>query len=450
VSALALAQAGGAAQSPQPGEAASRQDPASLHATTSGGGGAERVAAEQRALLTQVNDAKSLLAAQVAQYRAEAAQYRAESEAVGRYAIVLIGLGSLYAIALAAAQYVSVERSVKRAEEIVTHADSKIKDAAERSKESADRVDRTLMEAVQRSKDSAEKVDRTLAELLQNYPMMQGLGAALTEIVAKLNRLLDDTEESDIEIAYRRLGVDDRFEILMVERLLPIYDHFSGPAPSLSEMFRGVGRFYLGRFRDAKLAQRRGEDVTPMEDDLRRARYYLQRAIRFDSRNYAAMNDAAVALDELKRRREAIAYYEASLREQPKQQRALYNLAYAAYEQAREHADTGHVDRAVDGYREAERLITEALGLVLWERHQSGRRVCDLHYNRACFRSRLGEITGEDSFADGSVDDLTHSAAQPTDELRSALRTDLTGDLQWIYARRGAEIDEIAKRMGAT
>jgi len=63
-----------------------------------------------------------LLSARLAQYRAEAAQYRGEADALRSLVMLLIGLGSLYAIALGVAQYVSAEQTVKRADQSISDA----------------------------------------------------------------------------------------------------------------------------------------------------------------------------------------------------------------------------------------------------------------------------------------------------------------------------------------
>jgi tetratricopeptide (TPR) repeat protein len=340
-----------------------------------------------------------LVSARLAQYRAEAAQYKGEADALRSLIMLLIGLGSLYAIALGVAQYVNAEQTAKRA-------------------------DQSINDAITRSEKSADRVAAMQAEIVRNYPMLHGLAGALTRIVAELNRRLADTEELDIVGAYKRLSTDDHFRILMLERLLPLYDHFVGPDADLSEMFRGVGRFYIGQHLDSSASQ--GVNVNAAAH----ARFYLERAIGFSEGNFAALNDLGFVLEEIGDIAEAERLYQRSLLQQPRQQRARYNLALLAY--ARKDFETGV------------NLVTEALTYENWQRAPSGRRVGDLYYNRACFRSRRGAETGQDHYADSAVQDLRDTSRFLTDEIRTNFSRDVgTGDLEWLNRVRPDQISEV-------
>lgn len=347
-----------------------------------------------------------LLSARLAEYRAEAAQYKGEADALRSLIMLLIGLGSLYAIALGVAQYVNAEQTAKRANE-------------------------SINDAILRSEKSADRVAAMQAEIVRSYPMLHGLGGALTKIVAELNRRLADTEELDIVAAYTRLSADDRFRILMLERLLPLYDHFVGPDADLSEMFRGVGRFYLGQYFDPDVSG----DIKV--NSAVRARYYLERSVDFSEGNFAALNDLALVFEELGNVVQAQHHYQRSLDQQPRQQRARYNLALLAY--------------ARKDYESAANIVTEALTFENWQRAASGRRVGDLYYNRGCFRSRRGEETGEERYADLAVQDLRHTRRFLTDEIRGNFSRDVTqGDLEWLAKVRPDQVSEIRALFNAT
>ena len=347
-----------------------------------------------------------MLSARLAQYRAEAAQYKGEVDALRSLVMLLIGLGSLYAIALGIAQYVNAEQTAKRAND-------------------------SINDAIARSEKSADRVAAMQAEIERSYPMLHGLGGALTKIVAELNRRLADTEELDIVAAYARLSADDRFRILMLERLLPLYDHFVGADTDLSEMFRGVGRFYLGQYFDPGVAG----DVKV--NSAVRARYYLERSVNFSEGNFAALNDLALVFEQLGNLAQAQQHYQRSLDQQPKQQRARYNLSLLAY--------------ARKDYEAAANIVTEALRIENWQRAASGRRVGDLYYNRGCFRSRRGEETHEERYADLAIQDLRDTYRYLTEEIRENFSKDVAeGDLHWLAEVRPDQIHEIRALFEAT
>lgn len=351
------------------------------------------------------------------------ASYERELDAVNRVATALIGLASLYALALGVSQYLSTDYAVKRLDRAIADAKEDIKDATARSKESA-----TVVQQMQ-------------GDLARQYPMMQGLGTALSGIVDQLNKVLKTTEEREVGQQFDA-SEQDRFKLTIIENVLPLYYHFTVSDSALSEMFRGVGRFYLDKY-----AARKSKDPAPEllnDSDLMRAEYYLERAIRFDTANHGALNDLAWLQHERGERKEAAANWRKSLSVREQQQRARYNLAIWRADEERD------LKAAIDE-------LTMALKQTTWERYESHQRVADLLYNRACYYGRWGaQIRAEegrdhDPHAEASLKDLVaylEKVVNVDEEARKDLARDLADDLKWVAERRPNEMAKIKQQMG--
>ncbi len=334
-------------------------------------------------------------------YGKQLATYEKELDTLNKLAAVLIGLGALYAIVLGVAQYQTLKDNIERA-------------------------DKAIDDARERSERSAEEVKAVYTDLQKSYPMMRGLGQALDDIVSEQERLLVTTEVLEIAETYESLAAEARFRFVSTENLLPLYDHFTGTETRLSEMFRGVGRFYMAKYAWMK---RTPPAPSPKESpELMRARYYLERALRFNAHNYACLNDLGWVSDELGNVRDAECHYQLSYELQKNQQRAQYNLAILV--------GANDLTRAVA-------LLTQAIAEKNWERHPSGTRVRDLHYNRACYYSLLGAKTTDLRCADLALADLREGCKEPNEETKRIFPGDLQGDLKWLRGQRPKEVAEI-------
>jgi hypothetical protein len=141
---------------------------------------------------------------------------------------------------------------------------------------------------------------------------------------------------------------------------------------------------------------------------------YLLQSVNDDPKDFGARNDLALALIDIaqlpvteplaktKFLQEAKGHFEESLRLEPHQQRARYNLARFYSDDAR--VEEGKYD--VGNLLKAEKCLTDALKEEKWQREPNPLRVKDTHYNRACYRSRLGEATGDESWLPKIAADL--------------------------------------------
>ena len=328
---------------------------------------------------------------------AQLAEYRAEAESLRVLAQALIALGSLYAIALGVTQYFAVAQIARRAEL------------------------------------SATAVETMRAELTKSYPMLEGLGRQLDVMVTRVNAVFEGSEDLDFGESIQRLSPQNRLELSRVESLLPLYDHHAGPNVELSKMFAGVGRFHL--IAGVQAVDRASEE----ELMLHRARHLLESAMRFQPQNFMALNDLSVTLWRLHRREDARLRANESLRIEPAQQRALYNLSRFAKDEQQYETAIQHLTAALAGDR-------------VWQVGQSAGRARDIRYNRACYRSLLGQemdeggsLTPGNTLAGEALSDLRQSA-HPS--LATYFEEDLKdgGDLIWLATRNQGAIDNLRAR----
>jgi tetratricopeptide (TPR) repeat protein len=345
--------------------------------------------------------------ARIAALKEQIDAYSNRVDSLDKMITILVGLSTLYAVALGVTSYLNVNQVL------------------EQSRSTAAQVEKMrgeIAESLATSQAHALGVKRLRDRLDRERPELQRLGTALRDAVRTLNKYLPEHLERD----KHRFDDQEIQEIQEAERLSGVVRHIGAP-PRVSRMLSGLGRFYSVR---ASLAP-------PAEQNqlLQRARYYLSRAVRIDPDNFIALNDLAFVLEDLGDLAGSERFWQQSLERQKAQQRARYNLAKFA-------------ERRND-FEAAERLLAGALSETKWQSAPNEERMKDILYNHACYCSRLGTKTNDVRWADAAVESL--QKLQPfTGEQRTILPEDVKpgSALHWTCMKRQAEMSALLQTVG--
>jgi tetratricopeptide (TPR) repeat protein len=317
----------------------------------------------------------------------------------------------------------------------------------------------TAQHFLEDSRRNAERVQELRIELEERLPMFHDFGRSLERVAALLTRLLPNADVR--ENYYEGRSGQEKQQILYYERSIAFFEYldFSFSVEKVAEIYRGLSKFYSGHFRLAsrQLDARRKElpdwQIKEREERLleiaERGRFYGQRAMDANPKNFAARNDLAFALQDVaqfqpdrqevdKLLAEAESLYRESLSQEPDQQCAYYNLARFMKRKGK--------------LGEAELLLSQALKKKRWQTDGSVDRRLDILYNRACYRSKnAAALEGKiaeaslDAKAQGALADLKAACVSISKAQRDFLRADLErgGDLEWLVGRLRAEVYSI-------
>lgn len=351
--------------------------------------------------------------AELVAIRQQATIARDQIDMLKQLATLLIGLSSLYAVALGITSYLNLQNVLEQA------------------KQKKGEID-TL----------GSKVENIQKDLEKTAPAIVAAQRSIDSVTVRLQQLLPSTDVEREEFYDVHLGEEQRQEIIAMEPLATIFGrHALGPLEA-ARMLHGLGRFYNARH--ARLKRR---------EDLERAYYYLLTSVALNDQDFSAHNDLGNVLDKLaagdpKRRAllrtRARDHYEQSLSLSKVQQRALFNLA--------NHAADDH------DFQQASDQLGEALKRDKWQTDFFASRRRDILYNRACFQSLLGKARGDDSLATAALRDLQEACLDMSASLATTLLddTDLSDpqtanekDLGWLATVRKREIDDLRSRATA-
>ena len=186
---------------------------------------------------------------------------------------------------------------------------------------------------------------------------------------------------------------------------------------------------------------------------------YLERSVQRDPKNFSALNDFALACADLSDlppersgdRKEEFAQraqsnWTRSLAIEPRQQRARYNLAALT-------ADQGKIEEAIA-------QLVEALKYRNWQNEPNPLRTKDVHYNLACYRSKLGATRETQkmewqSVLNAAAADLEKACERYESEERVRKQTLDTliddcksgGDLEWLNTKRPDAVEAAKQKL---
>lgn len=376
--------------------------------------------------------------------------YEKRADDLEKLLSLLVAMTAVYGIALGLTAYVQAKDSADKLDRLTAEAFQRGTESATRlgtiegqaqqeaAKLAAEiiRIQDTNLKALvdlgNRADEKFERIriaaDRQVQEFVRQvesrFPILADLAGGLRHMGATVARLFPDIDWSAVD--YNRLHPQDKQEVLYYERAFAALEPFNLRAmrKEASEIYHGLGNFYGLKYRTEKEENRKDESKpAPIEDDKERARFYLEKSLSVDGTNVAAMNDRtffALNIDPSEgEHKKAEQLCATSLKLDPEQQRARYNLAYLEH--------TVH-----SNYRLSNDLLTEALAKTKWQLDQPARRRFSILYNRACARCRLGDMEGavvdlEEAIPEAmpSEDALKKQFVEDIPKIKEVLKDDL-------------------------
>ena len=377
--------------------------------------------------------------------------YKDRVDAAQKLVTALIGLSSLYALALGFTTFLAAQQYLQALKDNTALSDALAKSAVERidglradaaahvnSMKESQALAAQNMEALRNEADGkiSEQVRlmrrqgrearleaaRERVELQKQFPLFGSIDKMFSGVLSEMRFLsvafMVDFDEFD-EAAWRAV----RVKIMFYERAFAGFDLLDAPGyeRQIIDAFGYLGRFYRKNFLK-----------TGQKDDLYRARFYSEIAVKKSGRRYMMLNNFAATwldervADELRRARELASE---SLDKRPKQQRALYILAW--------------IDDEEGNFPEAASRLEQALGIPVWE-DRPDRMTWAVHYNFGCALSKVA--AQQENKRDENLDKATHHlkiAVAAEGFLRKQFEADLTGDLQFLASARPQAIADI-------
>jgi tetratricopeptide (TPR) repeat protein len=290
--------------------------------------------------------------------------YKTQVDDLERLVTLLIGLSSFYALVLGVSSYLTVQPFIDR------------------------------------SKENAQQIERYREGMEKALPAFTNFGTNVSMGIERLTSLLPNQKERDD--FWENLSENEKQEILFLERSLAFVEVLDWSDKRIALLYQGLGKFYsawymvAGTENDGKTVGVSAQNVAAQGNGINaiqglavRAYFYLDRAVRRDPKNFAALNDFGVTCADMSKLpstkslgssdeydRRAWSSWEDSLRIQPEQQRARYNQANALKRQ-------GKIEDAI-------KELQEALRRKVWETEPNPLRIKDIYYNLACYQSLLG------------------------------------------------------------
>jgi len=258
---------------------------------------------------------------------------------------VLLGLSTIYSIALALSAYAQVKDSAKKIDDLTGDAKAEVR-------------------------KSYELTEKTKADILKIFPMFETIESRVNFM---MHHLLDLLPRLDLhEKTYADLSGEEKEQIFYYEKSVSALEIFNVKpfSDQISGIFHGLGSFYALKYEHGGRGTR---------EDRERSIFYLEKAVALDGKNVKALNDRgylALRIDAQPDYDTAKKYLKQSLGIDDDQQRPRYNLAYIAHMQK--------------DYKESVAQITEALDRHKWQVSPYAPRRLDLYYQRACSYVRLG------------------------------------------------------------
>lgn len=366
--------------------------------------------------------------------------YEKRADDLEKLLSLLVGMTAIYGIALGVGSYLQAKDSADKLETIRKDAIQQAGDSATRLKQIEDDARnevqklplelKTIREDARQTfddirRDAERSVENFVERTRNRFPILEDMDNGIRGIVIRITRLLPVIDWSDE--AYKKLQPQDKQQILYYEKAIAALEPFDlrSLRRDVSEIFHGLGNFYGLKYSTEKEERRKDpQKPVPLDDDKERSRFYLERSLYENPLNVGALNDRvffALNIDpNVEEFKKALDLCLSSLKSDPEQQRARYNLALLEHLFRRD-------------YRRSDELLTEALNKKTWQLERPANHYFSILYNRACSRARLGDF-------DKAIEDLEKAipSAVPSEPLLKEqlltdirlLKTTLPGDLQ--------------------
>ena len=273
----------------------------------------------------------------------------------------------------------------------------------------------------------------------------------LQKLVKSVNDAFPEVEP--IAPWYESLSGEKKEKIYHWERSLAFAEVLAGNGvddvnKDLAQTFCALGRFYRVRFKsETDVAKVKFDKATrstwtveqrSVYSLLERALMYGQKAVDLNRESFSAWTELGISRQADGSHDLAMEALTQSRLLRADQQKARFFLSISQHLQER--------------FSEAERTLTQALGLTVWETQENPERQPDLFYSRACARSRLAfsaRTTDGKAFADAAMLDLEKGCPK-IDAYRLKLFNDdcdEDGDLEHLLKNYRERIKTIQMRL---
>jgi tetratricopeptide (TPR) repeat protein len=306
------------------------------------------------------------------------------ADEVERMLTLLLGLSTIYALALGFGAYAQLKDSANDIEKL-----------RERTEEKINHVPDDIENI---RKDAREEIEGLFLKTQAKIPMLADMNDRIRDIMQRLIRLLpimDPSLDWRRDKYYAALSPEAKENILFWEKTAAVFTCFDlqgQDRQTVSEIYHGFGNFYGLRFGLREMDSRKQH-----QEELDRSRFYLDLAVHYNPENSGALNDRGyVALELDGDNVKAKECFEDSLKFDPEQQRARYDLAL--------------IDHQGKDYASAAALLSAAMEKKHWQGNLGARYRPSLLYNRACAYTQLGntktDVEQRKKDFDKALDDL--------------------------------------------
>ncbi|PYP89099.1 MAG: hypothetical protein DMG65_14085 [Candidatus Angelobacter sp. Gp1-AA117] len=277
-------------------------------------------------------------------------------------------------------------------------------------------------------KSEAEKhIEQLQSRITRSFPLFTDLDFAISTTTNKILRLFPHLDLSE----QVNLSAQEKQQILFYEKATAAFEFFETHSlrAEISGIYRGLGNFYARKFKQDSAAN---PQPSTLQDDKDRALFYLNYAIQQDDKNSNALNDRgyfALEIEQPAQPVKAKGDFLSSLKANPEQQRARYNLAL--------------IEHRAGNFNESIRIIDLALEKKNWQEEPIPERVPDLRYNRACSlacAARQVQGTKQDAHLESAMSELEKIATAAAADWKN-IHTALEADLKTKQQRGDAEGD---------
>ena len=380
---------------------------------------------------------------------------------------LLLGLSTLYGLALGVGSYINVQDAKNRADETLQRLIGLENRTGQDVVRYENRLEKQEKEYERRLEAELKRFDadteRNLNDIRREFPLFRNMQGSIRKISNKLQEFIPDTDYG--RDTFQKIDVNDRVMIEHYERSIGAFEFFTLQpfGEDASRIFTMLGSYYSHRYaREGSEYLKAGKiGSKPDGADVSRARLYLSRAQEIAPKSIAPLNElgyleVVVTGDSEK----AVPFLNRSLDLYPNQQRARYYLSIAEHIRGNEARSGGNQAEAVKHYQISVDQLTKALACNQWQAVEEPERYRRaIYYNRACARARLAELADNELAKTGlfreAIDDLnkTFPIGQTPDEQRKTdVAADLIspGDLFELGNRPDLkdELDTIRKRVG--
>jgi hypothetical protein len=322
------------------------------------------------------------------------------------------------------------------------------------------------------AQDSAKRIEDLRQSIEKSFPFFTRLGERMEQLRDRLVGLMPDSDE--------RVDYYDRLDAMVRENIETVeqsavswlyFLDFSGDGKSAelaADICRHLGKYYDARWAnfDSELAASAGPPNPSADGDLRRtqkdalanrAKFFLISATEKDPHNFLAWNDLAYFMMDIEGDTSPTAenYLQTSARNQPRQQRAWYNLGFIFITRGRIKLKAGNLQEARTDFEAAEKFSSRAMEYPNWQTQVNPERTRDVIYNRACARDYLGRLAASDpekeKLAKEIESDLRKVCSAADAKRLELLKDDIKpdGDLFWFDSVRHTAVEELQGLLSA-